>query len=73
MSAGSARSIFFRFWQQTGDRLFVSFASAFGLLAVSYALVGLVAFATEWRVYVFAVRLVVFCMIIYGIVEKTPR
>lgn len=26
--------------------------------------------ATEWRVYVFVVRLLAFCMILYGIFEK---
>ena len=73
MGCATAGIIFFRFWRQSADRLFLSFAAAFGLLAVSYALLGLVAFATEWRVYVFAVRLVAFCMIIYGIFEKNRR
>ena len=73
MGCVTAGMIFFRFWRQSRDRLFLSFASAFWILAVSYALLGLVAFATEWRVYVFVVRLVAFCMIIYGILEKNRR
>ena len=36
----------------------------------SYALLGLLTFATEWRLYVFVVRLLAFCMILYGIFEK---
>jgi hypothetical protein len=64
---------FLRFWQQSRDRLFLRFASAFWILALSYALLGLVAFATEWRVYVFVVRLLAFCMILYGIFEKNRR
>lgn len=64
---------FLRFWQQSRDRLFLRFASAFWILAVSYGLLGLVAFATEWRVYVFLVRLLAFCMILYGILEKNRR
>lgn len=61
---------FLRFWQQSRDRLFLRFAWAFWLLALSYTLLGLVSFATEWRVYVFVVRLLAFCLIIYGILEK---
>jgi hypothetical protein len=61
---------FLRFWQQSRDRLFLRFASAFFVLSFSYVLLGLISFATEWRVYVFVVRLLAFCMIVYGIVEK---
>jgi hypothetical protein len=61
---------FLRFWQQSRDRFFLRFASAFWILGLSYGLLGLVAFATEFRVYVFVVRLVAFCTILYGIIEK---
>ena len=61
---------FLRFWQQSRDRLFLRFAAAFFTLALSYALLGLLTFATEWRLYVFVVRLLAFCMILYGIFEK---
>lgn len=64
---------FLRFWHQSRDRLFLRFASAFWILAVSYALLGLISFATEWRVHVFVVRLLAFCMILYGIFEKNRR
>jgi hypothetical protein len=64
---------FLRFWQQSRDRLFFWFASAFALLALSYTLLGTIAFATEWRVYVFMVRLLAFCLIVYGIFEKNRR
>lgn len=64
---------FLRFWQQSRDRLFLRFAWAFWLLALSYTLLGLVSVATEWRVYVFVVRLLAFCLIIYGILEKNRR
>lgn len=64
---------FLRFWRQSQDRLFLRFAWAFWILALSYVLLGLVAFATEWRVYVFIVRLLAFCMILYGIFEKNRR
>jgi hypothetical protein len=32
-----------------------------------------VSFATEWRIYVFVVRLLAFCVILYAIVEKNRR
>jgi hypothetical protein len=64
---------FLRFWQQSRDRLFLRFALAFWTLAISYTLLGLVTFATEWRVYVFVVRLLAFCMILYGVFEKNRR
>jgi len=64
---------FMRFWQQSRDRLFLRFALAFWTLALSYVMLGVVAFATEWRVYVFVVRLAAFCMILYGIFEKNRR
>ena len=61
---------FLRFWQRSRDRLFLRFATAFWILACSYSLLGLVAFATEFRVYVFVVRLLAFSTILYGIIEK---
>jgi hypothetical protein len=64
---------FLRFWRQSRDQLFLRFALAFWILALSYILLGLVAFATEWRVYIFVVRLLAFCMILYGILEKNRR
>lgn len=67
-----AAVFFLRFWQQSRDRLFLWFALAFFTLGLSYALMGLVV-ATEWRVYVFVIRLLAFCMILYGIFEKNRR
>jgi hypothetical protein len=64
---------FLRFWQQLRDSLFLWFACAFWILAISYTLLGVLTFATEWRVYVFAVRLLAFCTILYGIFEKNRR
>jgi hypothetical protein len=41
---------FLRFWRQSHDQLFFKFACAFGLLAISYAVVGMLPFASDWRV-----------------------
>ena len=73
MGCAVAATFFLRFWQRSRDRLFLQFSLAFWLLAVSYALLGTIAFATEWRVYVFVVRLLAFCLILYGIYEKNRR
>jgi Ca2+/Na+ antiporter len=73
MGCAIAAIFFLRFWQQSRDPLFLRFSSAFLLLAVSYLLLGTVAFATEWRVYVFVLRLLAFCLILYGIFEKNRR
>ena len=64
---------FLRFWRESRDRLFLHFASAFWMLGASYVVLGVVAFATEWRVYVFVVRLLAFCMILYGIIDKNRK
>ena len=64
---------FLRFWHQSRDRLFLWFTVAFWMLSFSYVLLGVISFATEWRVYVFVVRLLAFCTILYGIFEKNRR
>lgn len=68
-----AAVFFLRFWQQSRDRLFLRFSTAFALLALSYVLLATIAFADEWRVYIFVVRLLAFLVIIYGIFEKNRR
>jgi hypothetical protein len=67
-------SVFFlKFWQHSRDRLFVSFAAAFALIAMSYVLLGAMSFASDWRASVFALRLVAFCLILYAIFDKNRR
>lgn len=65
--------LFLRFWRQSRDQLFVWFSCAFTMLGVSYILLGTIAFATEWRVSIFVVRLLAFCLILYGIVAKNRQ
>jgi hypothetical protein len=64
---------FFRFWRESLDRLFLMFAFAFWMLAADRAVLGVLSFATEWREYVFLMRLLAFCLILYGIVDKNRR
>lgn len=73
MGCGVAAIFFLKYWRQSRDRLLLQFALAFLLLALSYTLLGTVAFATEWRVYVFVVRLVAFCLILYAIFDKNRQ
>ncbi|HXD75559.1 MAG TPA: DUF5985 family protein [Vicinamibacterales bacterium] len=67
MGCAAAALIFFRFWRQSVDRFFLFFALAFAILAVEYAILGTVTVATEWRVYVYGVRLVAFLLIVSAI------
>ena len=62
--------LFWRSWQQTGDRLFKFFAAAFLALGIERLI--LLAFASnnESIHLVYVVRLLAFSMIIWGIVEK---
>ena len=73
MGCAIAGLFFLRFWRESLDRLFLLFALAFWLLGVNYALLGTLAFATEWRVYVFLVRLTAFCLIIFAIIDKNRQ
>jgi hypothetical protein len=70
MGCAVAGLFFLRFWRQSLDRFFLLFALAFFILAVDYAILGLVTFANEWRPYVYAVRLVAFTLILAAIADK---
>jgi hypothetical protein len=73
MGCAVAGLFFLRFWRDSRDRLFMWFALAFWMLAGSYVLLGVISLATEWRVYVFVVRLAAFCFILVGIYEKNRQ
>lgn len=66
-------TFFLRFWRQSHDRLFLFFAVAFFVLAADYAMLGLNAGATEWRLPVFIVRVTAFLIILVGILDKNRR
>ena len=61
---------FFRFWRDTGDRLFACFGGAFWLLAVSWIALALFNPAAEARPYIYALRLVAFLLIIVAMNNK---
>jgi len=64
---------FLKFWRESTDRLFLAFALAFWILAIDYAVLGVVRFADESRVYVFVFRVLAFGLILAGIVDKNRR
>lgn len=73
MGFGVASLVFFRYWKESGDRLFAWFALAFFVLAVNR--VALVFFneASENAVGFYLIRLCAFGMIIVAIVDKNFR
>ena len=61
---------FLRFWRHTRDRFFVLFAAAFWALAVNWVGLAITKPPDEARTYFYLVRLLAFCLIIAGIVDK---
>ena len=73
MGLAVAAVFFLRFWSRTRDRLFLYFASAFGLLAVNRLLVSTLDIAREEQSWVYVLRLVAFCLIIVAILLKNAE
>jgi len=61
---------FLRFWRQTGDQLFLTFAIAFWLLALAQALLALGPTGSEERSWLFGLRLLAFLLIAGSIIRK---
>ena len=61
---------FFRFWRQTRDVLFLLFAIAFGVDAVTRFMLGLVHPADEAEPLFYTARFITFMLIVVGIVLK---
>lgn len=76
-SIGTAFAIaglfFLRYWKETRDRLFVLFALAFFILALSRSLLAAVAESQEDHYYLYLLRLAAFLIIIGAIVDKNLR
>jgi hypothetical protein len=73
MGHAVAGLFFLRFWSRTGDRLFLYFAAAFGLLAANRLLVATLEIAREEQSWVYVLRLVAFCLIIVAILLKNAE
>ena len=61
---------FWRFWRDSGDRLFAFFASTFWLLAMSWMLLALFNPTDESRPYIYGIRLVAFGLIVLAKLDK---
>ena len=61
---------FFKSWSRSGDRLLAFFAAAFTLFAANGVALALTDSDAEFRVYLYAVRLVGFLLILGAIIDK---
>ncbi|BAU49085.1 hypothetical protein SVA_2537 [Sulfurifustis variabilis] len=61
---------FLRFWRKTSDRLFLSFAVAFGLLALNQIAVSVIGAADERTNYAYILRVLGFILIFLAIIDK---
>jgi hypothetical protein len=61
---------FLRFWSRTKDGLFLGFALAFALLAISQALSTLLGLPQEERSWIYLLRLLAFLILIVAILRK---
>lgn len=73
MASLTAALFFLRFWKQSRDRLFLFFCVAFLVFSLSWLVLALSSPGLETAPYVYLVRLVAFCLIIAGILEKNRR
>jgi hypothetical protein len=64
---------FLNFWRRTGDRLFVAFAAAFGLMALNQAAQAILDLRDEALGGIYLFRLAAFLLIIAAITRKNMR
>jgi hypothetical protein len=64
---------FFAYWRQTRDRLFAIFALAFTVFGVNRVVLSALDENADGRVYVYAVRLLAFALIIVAVVDKNRQ
>jgi hypothetical protein len=65
--------IFFRYWRQTHDRLFLGFALGFAVFAGSRLILAFLDEDDEGRIFVYGLRLLAFLLILAAIVDKNLR
>jgi low temperature requirement protein LtrA len=68
-----AAGFFLRFWRETRDRLFLFFAIAFAIMAVSRTLLSLMHLSAENEPYLYLLRLAAFVVIAFAIVDKNRQ
>jgi len=70
MACVSCGLFFFKFWRTSRDRLFLSFALAFWILALERVALAIGYPQTESAYYIYTIRLVAFALIAAAIVDK---
>jgi Family of unknown function (DUF5985) len=65
--------LFFRYWRQTRDRLFLIFAGGFLVFAASRLMLAFLEEDDEGLVFVYAFRLLAFLLILAAIIDKNRR
>jgi hypothetical protein len=65
--------LFFRFWRDTRDRLFLWFGLAFWMFAANWCSIALFEPDSQSRYIYFVPRLIGFVLILIGIIEKNRR
>ena len=70
MGFAVAGLLFLRYWRRTHERLFLTFAASFFLLALNYAWLAATRIPIEERSPLFLVRLLAFSLIILAIVQS---
>jgi Family of unknown function (DUF5985) len=73
MGFAVAGLFFLRYWQRTRDYLFIAFALAFWLLALSQTLTVYLDIPLEERSWLYLLRLLAFSLIIGAVVAKNRR
>ncbi len=70
MGFAVAALLFLRFWRDTRDSLFLSFAIAFLLLGAVHAILTLADIPVEERSWVYLIRLAAFILILVAVIRK---
>ena len=74
MGFAIAGLLFLSYWRRTRQKLFLTFAASFFLLAINYTWLAVTEIPVEERSPLFLVRLLAFAMIIVAIVQSNrPR
>lgn len=64
---------FVLFWRRTKDRLFLTFAAAFGLLMIERIILVILGPTHEFTPFVYLVRFSAFVLIILAVIDKNRR
>jgi uncharacterized membrane protein len=62
--------LFYRFWRESRDVLFVFFSAGFSVMAFAWVLLAVISPTGEARPYIYAVRLLAFLLLIAGMIQK---